>query len=75
MQGTVKWFDAEKGYGFIRPDDDDGSDGDVFVHWSGISESAADETGRRNLHEGQAVEFATRPGRKGVEAFDVLPLA
>lgn len=60
--GTVKWFNNEKGYGFIsRPDGDD-----VFVHFSAI-----EGTGYRTLEEGQAVEFETAPGRKGEEAKNV----
>jgi cold shock protein len=60
--GTVKFFNAEKGYGFIsRPDGDD-----VFVHYSNIQSS-----GYRSLDEGQAVEFDVAPGRKGEEAQNV----
>jgi CspA family cold shock protein len=61
--GTVKWFSAEKGFGFIKPDD--GSD-DVFVHFSAI-----DGSGYRSLDEGQRVEFETQPGRKGLQAANV----
>jgi CspA family cold shock protein len=63
--GTVKWFNDEKGYGFITPDD--GSK-DLFVHHSNIM---AD--GFRSLNEGQAVTFEPAEGRKGPEATDVLP--
>ena len=60
--GTVKFFNAEKGYGFItRPE---GSD--VFVHFSNIQ-----GTGYKTLEEGQAVEFDVAPGRKGEEAQNV----
>jgi cold shock protein len=60
--GTVKFFNAEKGYGFIsRPDGED-----VFVHYSNIQSS-----GYRSLDEGQAVEFDVAPGRKGEEAQNV----
>jgi CspA family cold shock protein len=60
--GTVKFFNNEKGYGFIsRPDGDD-----VFVHYSNI-----DGSGYRSLEEGQAVEFEIGPGRKGDEALNV----
>lgn len=60
--GTVKFFNNEKGYGFIsRPDGDD-----VFVHYSNIEGS-----GYRSLEEGQAVEFEVGPGRKGDEALNV----
>jgi CspA family cold shock protein len=60
--GTVKFFNTEKGYGFIsRPDGDD-----VFVHYSNIEGS-----GFRSLEEGQQVEFEIGPGRKGDEALNV----
>ena len=62
-QGTVKWFNAGKGYGFITPED--GSD-DLFVHSSNVSEDAAG-----GLVDGAKVEFEVRPGRKGEEAYDV----
>ena len=55
--GTVKWFNATKGYGFIAPED--GSN-DVFVHVSAI-----ERAGLATLREGQRVDFATRPGRDG----------
>ncbi|MCB0994979.1 MAG: cold-shock protein [Acidimicrobiales bacterium] len=61
-QGTVKFFNSEKGYGFITQD----SGPDVFVHYSNISGS-----GYRSLDEGQRVEFEIGPGRKGPEALDV----
>jgi cold shock protein len=61
--GTVKWFNAEKGYGFIARDDDGG---DVFVHYSSI-----DMPGYRTLEEGQRVEFDVGPGQKGEEAQNV----
>lgn len=66
MQGVVKWFNDEKGYGFIAPDE---GGGDVFVHHSGIS-----GVGRKTLAEGQRVEFETRPGRKSLEAHGVTTL-
>ena len=60
--GTVKFFNAEKGFGFIsRPDGDD-----VFVHFSNIEGS-----GYKSLEEGQQVEFDVAPGRKGEEAQNV----
>jgi CspA family cold shock protein len=65
-QGTVKWFNADKGYGFIAPDD---GTGDVFVHHSAIQ---AD--GFRSLEENQRVEYTAGPGRKGPQAEEVRPL-
>ena len=65
--GTVKWFNATKGFGFITPDQ--GSE-DVFVHQSQIRVS-----GYRELHEGQKVEFVLIPGNKGKQAGDVKPLS
>jgi cold shock protein len=65
-QGTVKWFNAEKGYGFIAPDD---GTADVFVHHSAIQ---AD--GFRSLEENQRVEFAAEQGQKGPQAGQVRPL-
>ncbi|MCB0975668.1 MAG: cold-shock protein [Actinobacteria bacterium] len=62
MQGTVKFFNSEKGYGFISRD---GAD-DVFVHYSNIVGD-----GYRSLDQGQAVEFDVAPGRKGDEAHNV----
>ena len=61
-QGTVKWFNAEKGYGFISREGGD----DVFVHYSNIQGS-----GYKTLDEGQRVEFDVAPGRKGEEAQNV----
>jgi len=65
-QGTVKWFNAEKGFGFITPDD--GSK-DVFVHHSAIQTS-----GYRSLDENQRVEFEVVQGAKGLQAEQVRPL-
>ncbi|MEO1064133.1 MAG: cold-shock protein [Actinomycetota bacterium] len=62
MQGTVKFFNNEKGYGFISREDGD----DVFVHFSNIA-----GTGYKSLDEGQVVEFDIAPGRKGDEAQNV----
>jgi CspA family cold shock protein len=64
-QGTVKFFNAEKGFGFISREDGD----DVFVHFSNIS-----GTGYRSLDEGQKVEFEIGQGRKGPEAVNVTKL-
>ena len=59
-QGTVKWFNAEKGYGFITVD---GQDQDVFVHFSAI-----EATGYRTLEENQRVEFDIAQGQRGQQA-------
>jgi cold shock protein len=64
--GTVKWFNADKGYGFIAPDD---GTADVFVHFSAIASS-----GYRSLDENQKVEFDTTQGQKGPQAENVRPL-
>jgi CspA family cold shock protein len=61
--GTVKWFNAEKGYGFISQPD---GGADVFVHHSAIQ-----MTGYRSLQEGQAVEFEVQQGNKGLQAANV----
>ncbi len=64
--GTVKWFNEEKGYGFITPDD--GSK-DLFVHHTNIEMS-----GFRRLQEGQKVTFEPAQGKKGMEATKVSPI-
>jgi len=58
--GTVKWFNSEKGFGFITPDD---GSADVFAHFSAIESS-----GYRSLEENQRVEFETARGPKGLQA-------
>ncbi|WP_426989734.1 cold-shock protein [Pseudarthrobacter sp. Y6] len=63
--GTVKWFNAEKGYGFITVD---GYGDDVFVHWSAI-----EGEGYRALDEGQRVELEVGEGEKGPQAESVRP--
>jgi CspA family cold shock protein len=69
-QGTVKWFNSEKGFGFIAPDSTDGVDlPDVFVHYSAIATD-----GYRSLDENQRVEFDTTQGQKGPQAENVRPL-
>lgn len=60
--GTVKWFNAEKGYGFISREDGD----DIFVHYSEIQGN-----GYKSLEEGQKVEFEVTQGRKGLQASNV----
>ena len=65
-QGTVKWFNSDKGYGFIVPDD---GTPDVFVHHSAIK---AD--GYRSLQDNQRIEFTAIPGTKGPQAQDVRPI-
>lgn len=62
--GTVKWFNAAKGYGFIEPE---GGGDDVFVHYSAIK---AD--GYRTLNEGQAVTYECEVGPKGSHAIEVV---
>ena len=65
-QGAVKWFNAEKGFGFIAQD---GGGADVFVHYSAI-----DSSGYRSLDEGQRVEFEITQGAKGPQAESVRPI-
>jgi CspA family cold shock protein len=64
--GTVKWFNNDKGYGFISRDDGE----DVFVHFRAIA-----GTGYRSLEEGQQVEFDVTEGPKGLQAANVRPVA
>ncbi|GAB3578342.1 MULTISPECIES: cold-shock protein [unclassified Leifsonia] len=64
--GTVKWFNAEKGFGFIAPDD---GGADVFAHYSAIASS-----GYRSLEENQKVEFEVTQGPKGLQAENIRPL-
>ena len=65
-QGTVKWFNADKGYGFIAPDD---GTADVFVHHSAI-----EANGYRSLQDNQRVEYTPAQGAKGPQAEDVRPI-
>ncbi len=66
MLGRVKWFNAEKGYGFIERED---GRGDVFVHFSAIQEE-----GFKSLQEGQTVEFDIVEGERGPQASNVVKL-
>jgi CspA family cold shock protein len=63
--GTVKWFNGDKGYGFISRE----GGADVFVHFNAIQSS-----GYRSLNEGQKVEFSIEQGPKGPQAVDVKPM-
>lgn len=63
IQGTIKWFNGTKGYGFIARE----SGADVFVHYSAIQ-----GTGYRTLEEGQRVEFTLEQGPKGLQASNVV---
>ena len=63
--GTVKWFNTQKGYGFLAREGGE----DVFVHYSAIAAQ-----GFRNLTEGQKVEFSIEKGPKGLQAVNVIPL-
>jgi len=64
--GTVKWFNAEKGFGFIAPED---GGPDVFAHYSAITTS-----GYRTLEENQKVQFEVTQGPKGPQASNITPL-
>ena len=65
VQGTVKWFNASKGYGFISQEGGD----DVFVHYSALQSD-----GYRTLDEGQRVEYTVEQGPKGLQASNVVAL-
>jgi cold shock protein len=65
-RGTVKWFNADKGFGFIAPSD---GSADVFVHFTAIQSQ-----GYRTLEEDQQVEFEVTQGQKGLQAANVRPV-
>ena len=65
VMGTVKWFNDEKGFGFIARE----GERDVFVHFRAIAMD-----GRKSLHEGQQVEFTIGEGQKGPQAENVVPV-
>ena len=65
LKGTVKWFNAEKGYGFIQAENGE----DVFVHFSAIQDE-----GFKSLDEGQSVEFDVTEGNRGAQAANVTKL-
>ena len=62
-RGRVKWFNEQKGFGFISQDSGD----DLFVHFSAIKQD-----GFKVLHEGDEVEFEIAPGKRGMQAIDVV---
>lgn len=66
VNGTVKWFNDEKGFGFIKQEDEK----DVFVHYSSINSN-----GRKTLQEGQKVTMEVVQGKKGLQAENVTPVA
>jgi cold shock protein len=65
-EGTVKWFNADKGFGFITPE---GGGEDLFVHFSAIQMS-----GYKTLEDGQRVQFEVTQGQKGPQASNVQPI-
>lgn len=67
LQGTVKWFNSGKGYGFIAPEGKAHGEPDIFVHFSAIQSS-----GYKSLNEGDSVEFTVGKGQKGLQAEEVV---
>ena len=65
--GTIKWFNSDKGFGFIAPED---GSADVFAHFSAIN-----STGFRSLNEGDRVSFETQQGPKGLQAANITVLS
>jgi CspA family cold shock protein len=65
MKGTVKWFNAQKGFGFIIGEDGN----DIFVHYSGLNQE-----GFKTLDDGQQVEYETTQGPKGLQAINVTKI-
>jgi CspA family cold shock protein len=70
QQGTVKWFNDSKGFGFITPDGNGARDKDCFVHFTAIESRDS----RKTLRDGQRVEFEIGEGTKGPQANNVRPL-
>lgn len=68
MQGTIKWYNSEKGFGFISPEN---GGNDIFVHFSQVNNSGY---GRVELNENQKVTFKVGQGQKGPQAENVTPL-
>lgn len=71
VYGTVKWFNSEKGFGFIEPDN---GGKDVFVHFRQINIEKKDSFERISLNDGQKVSFEIGEGQKGPQAENVTPL-
>ena len=69
LKGTVKWFNNQKGYGFISPEEGGSDDKDLFVHMSSIQME-----GFKTLKDGQEVEYEVGEGEKGPVATNVVPL-